>query len=167
MIAEEILGKDKYEGVRTIAELWRSPLRSLGDSVAEVQLALAAHGLYRNPLTIAGWLDNPHRIAPGDFRDIEVIAQAAGDEDLLSIKEDVESAISRIRSSHIRAGSQLTKLIIGELVGRLNHLDDQPVLLDLEYAEAWVVQVDRVEMKRQRYPSNLVNQLLWAENTLF
>lgn len=167
MIAEEILGKEKYERVRTVAELWRSPLRSLGESVSEVQLALAAHGLHRTPVTIAGWLDNPYRIAPGDFGDIEVIARAAGDTDLLSIKEEVKNAISRIRSSHIRAGSRLTKLIIGELVGRLHDLDDQPVLLDLEYGEAWVVQVDRVEMKRQRYPSNLVNQLLWAEDTLF
>ena len=96
-------------------------------------------------MTIAGWLDNPYRIAPGDFGDIEVIARAAGDTDLLSIKEEVKNAISRIRSSHIRAGSRLTKLIIGELVGRLHDLDDQPVLLDLEYGEAWVVQVDRVE----------------------
>ena len=36
MIAEEILGKEKYERVRTVAELWRSPLRSLGESVSEV-----------------------------------------------------------------------------------------------------------------------------------
>ena len=167
MIAEEILGREEYERIRTVAELWRSPLRSLGDSVATIRSVLAAHGLYRTPVTIAGWLDNPHRIAPGDFRDIEVIANAAGNTELLSIKEELEYSISRIRSSHIRAGSQLTKLIIGELVGRLHNLDDQPVLLDLEYGEAWVVQVDRIEMKRERYPSHLVNQLLWAEDTLF
>ena len=164
-IAEEILGLEEYERVRTVAERWRSSLRHLGASTAEVQRHLEAFGLTRSLVTVAGWLNNQYRIGPGDFGDIEAIARAAGDNELLSNREKVESAITQIRSTHIGAGRQLTQLILGELGGRLNSLDDQPMLLDLDYGAAWVVQVDTVEVKRREYPTNLVNRLLWADDT--
>ena len=167
LIAEDLLGAEEYERVRTVAERWRSSLRRLGTSPTDVQRRLAAHGLSRTTATVGGWLGNPDRIGPGDFRDIEFIAKAAGDAELLSIRKEVEEAISRIRGTHISAGNQLTQLLLGELGGRLNHLDEQPVLLDLDYGEAWVVQVEMVEGRRQEYPLNLVNRLLWADDAAF
>ena len=107
------------------------------------------------------------RIGPGDFRDIEFIATATGDTELLSIRKDVEEAISLIRGAHVSAGSRLTQLLLGELGGRLTQLDEQPVLLDLDYGEAWVVQVEMVEEKRREYPSNFVNRLLWTDDSGF
>ena len=166
LIAEDIFGTEEYERVRAVAERWRFPLRSLGIGPAEVQRCLAAHGLERTTATIAGWLSNPDRIGPQDFHDIEVIATAAEDAELLSIRKEVEDAISRIRGAHKSAGGRLTQLILGELRGRLNRLDDQPVLLDLDYGKAWVVQVDMVDITRE-YPSNLVNRLLWVDDTAF
>ena len=163
-IAENILGLEEYERVRNVAERWRSSLRRLGESPAEVQQFLEPFGLTRKPATVAGWLHSPYRIGPGNFGDIEVIARAAGDTELLSIKKDVENAITHIRRAHIIAGRQLTQLILGELGGHLNNLDDQPVLLDLEYGEAWVVQVDAVDFERRYYPANSVNRLLWADD---
>ena len=167
LIAEDLLGAEEYERVRTVAERWRSSLRRLGTSPTDVQRHLAVHGLNRTTATVGGWLGNPDRIGPGDFRDIEFIAKATGDAELLSIRKDVEEAISRIRGTHISAGSQLTQLLLGELGGRLNQLDEQPVLLDLDYGEAWVVQVEMVEEKRRKYPSNLVNRLLTADDAAF
>ena len=167
LIAEDILGAEEYERVRAVAERWRSALRRVGTSPADVQRRLAAHGLHRTTATVGGWLGSFDRIGPGDFRDIEFIAKAAGDAELMSIRKEVEEAISRIRGTHISAGSQLTQLLLGELGGRLNQLDEQPVLLDLDYGEAWVVQVEMVEEKRQEYPSNLVNRLLWADEAPF
>ena len=164
-IAEENLGLEEYGRIRTIAERWRSPLRSLGASTVEVQQRLEVCGLRRTSTTILGWLNNQYRIGPGDFRDIEAIARAAGDTELLSMRKDVEDAITQIRSTHIVAGRQLTQLILGELDGHLNNLDDQPVLLNLDYGAAWVVQVDTVDVKRQEYPSTSVNRLLWADDT--
>ena len=165
LIAEDILGTEAYEQVRAVAERWRSSLRRLGTSPTEVQQRLAAHGLNRTTATVGAWLGNPDRIGPGDFSDIEFIATASGDAQLLSIRKEVEEAISHIRGAHISAGSQLTQLLLGELGGQLNQLGDQPVLLDLGYAEAWVVQVDMVETARREYPSNLVNRLLWVHDT--
>ena len=165
-IAEDILGLDEYERVRTIAELWRLPLRRLGSSTTEVQQHLESFGVKRTSTTIAGWLGNEFRIGPGDLRDIEAIARAAGDTDLLRRRDEVKSAITQIRSTHIVAGRKLTQLILGELEGHLTNLDEQPVLLSLDYGEAWVVQVDRVEAKRREYLANMVNRLLWVDDSI-
>ncbi len=165
-IAEDILGLDEYERVRTIAERWRLSLRRLGHSTTEVQQHLESFGLTRTATTIAGWLGNEFRIGPGDFRDIEAIARAAGDTELLRRRDEVKSAITQIRSTHIIAGRKLTQLILGELEGHLNNLDEQPVLLNLDYGEAWVVQVDRVEAKRGEYHANMVNRLLWVDDSI-
>jgi len=163
-IAEDMLGLEEYKKIRNIAERWRSSLRRLGDSPSEVQQILESFGLTRNPATVAGWLHSPHRIGPGNFGDIKVIARAGGDKGLLSRRKDVVNAIRHIRREHIAAGRQLTQLILGELVGHLNNLDDQPVLLDLEYGEAWVVQVDKIDFERRDYPANSVTRLLWIDD---
>ena len=167
LIAEESLGAEEYRRIRNVAERWKSALRRLGNSPAVVQRRLADHGLERTPPTIAGWLGNPDRIGPGDFDDIEAIARVAGDTELLSIKDEVRDAITRIRGAHLTAGMQLTRLILGELRGRLNELDDQPTLLDLDYGHAWVVQVESVETKRREYPANQINRLLWVADSEF
>ena len=117
LIAENILGAEEYERDRAIADRWRSSLRRLGNSPAEVQQHLKAHGLNRTTATVKGWLDNPDRIGPGDLNDIEHIATAAKDVELLSIREEVGEAISRIRGTHISAGNQLTQLLFGRAWG--------------------------------------------------
>ena len=164
---EEIIGTEEYQRTRDVAERWKSALRRLGSSPATVQRRLAAHGLNRTAITVAGWLYNPDRIGPGDYSDIEAIAKAAEDTELLSTKDEVKAAIHQIRGAHLNAGRRLTKLILGELHGRLNELGDQPTLLDLGYGQAWVVQVESVEAKRREYPANQVNRLLWAADSAF
>ena len=167
LIAEDSLGVAEYNRIRTVAEQWKHSLRRLGTSSSEVKRRLEAHGLYRNLLTIEGWLSDSERIGPRDFQDLEFIAKAAEDVELLSIRKEVEEAIRCIRGAHISAGSQLTGLILGELSSQMNNLDDQPVLLNLLYGEAWVVQVDTVETEKHGYPQNSINRLLWSDDTMF
>ena len=167
LIAEEILGTAEYERIRVIAERWKIPLQSLGTSPTEVHRRLANHGLNRTAATVGAWLNSSDRIGPRNFRDIEFIAKAAEDSELLSMRKAVEEAIASIRGAHISAGNKLTQLLLGELHGRLNELDEQPALLDLGYGEAWIVQVDTVEDQRQKYPWNLINRLLWADERIF
>lgn len=167
LIAEEILGAAEYERIRTVAERWKVSLRRLGTSPTDLQRRLAAHGLHRTTATIGGWLGSPDRIGPSAFSDIELIAKATGDTELLSMRKGVEIAISRIRGAHISAGSRLTRLLLSKLSGRLNRLDEQPMLLDLDYGEAWVVQVELVEERRQECPLNSVNRLLWTDDVPF
>ena len=167
LIAEEILGVQEYQHIREVAERWKVPLRSLGSGPASIQRRLADHGLERTFPTIAGWLGNPDRIGPGNYDDIEIIATVAGDSELLSIKKEIRDAIKRIRGAHLTAGMRLTLLILSELRGRLNELGDQPTLLGLDYGQAWVVQVESVDTKRQEYAANQVNRLLWAADSAF
>ena len=167
LIAEDNLGTEEYSRVRVIAERWKSSLRRLGTSAGEIQRRLVDYGLNRTTVTISGWLGNPDHIGPGDPTDIEFVARAADDAELLSIKDEVQEAISGIRGAHISAGGKLTQLLLGELRGQLNQLGDQPVLLDLGYAEAWVVQVDVVDTTRREYPVNSINRLLWTDDTAF
>ena len=167
LIAESQLGEEEYERIRSVAERWKISLRRLGTSPSDVQRRLAAAGLERAVVTVAGWLGNKDRIGPRSLHDIETIARVTEDVELLSIRKDVENAIARIRGAHIAAGGQLTRLILGELGGRLQLLDDQPVLLNLDYGTAWVVQVNVVAMIRRNYPSDMVNRLLWVDDTAF
>ena len=163
LVAEELLGVEIYESRRNLSERWKVPLRNMGTNFNEVQQRLAAYGLKRTTATVGRWLNNPDCIGPSNFQDIKIIAIAAGDQKLYSIRKDVEEAISQIRGTHITAGRLLTRLLLDELSGRLNHLDEKPVLLETDYGEAWVVQVQKIERQQQKYPANVVNQLRWAE----
>ena len=166
LLAEDDLGIDEYERVRVIAERWKSSLRRLGSSSAEIQRRLEAHGLRRTLPTVAGWMGNPDLIGPGDDGDTEVIGRAANDTALLDSLTSVQVAISRIRGAHIAAGSRLTQLLLEEVRGRLNQLDDRPVLLDLGYGQAWVVQVEGVHAEQQECSAEHTNRLLWTDDTM-
>ena len=167
LLAEDALGIEEYERVRTIAERWKLSLRRLGSTPATVQRRLERYGLHRTLPTIAGWMGNPDLIGPGYEDDIEVIGRAADDSELLETSSSIRDAISRIRGAHIGAGSHLTQLILGEVHGRLSQLDDQPVLLDLGYGQAWVVQVEAVDSRQREYPADQINRLLWTDDSIF
>ena len=167
LLAEDILGIEEYERIRTMAENWKMALRRLGNDPATVQMRLERQGLLRSTATIAGWLRNPHLIGPGDSDDVRIVAEASGDSKLLGDLDPVADAISRIRGAHIGAGSRLTQLIVDEVRGRLSQLDGQPVLLDLEYGQAWVVQVNAVDMEEQEHPIDQTNRLLWSDDPFF
>ena len=166
LLAEDELGVAEYERVRATAERWKLALRQLGRTPSEVQRRLERNGLHRTLPTIAGWMGNPDLIGPGFDSDIETIGRAADDTELLEQLSSVREAISRIRGMHIAAGSHLTQLILGEVRGRLGELDDQPVLLDLGYGHAWVVQVETVDSGQREYAADQVNRLLWTDYSI-
>ena len=167
LLAEDALGIEEYERVRATAERWKESLRRLGDTPSIVQRNLESYGLHRTLPTIAGWMRNPDLIGPGYEDDIEVIGRAAHDSELLESLSSVGEAISRIRGAHVSAGSHLTQLILAEVQGRLSQLDDQPVLLDLGYGQAWVMQVEFVDSRQQDYPADQINRLLWTDDSVF
>ena len=164
---EEIVGAQEYRRIRDVAERWKAALRRLGNTPAAIQQCLAAQGLERAVMTVAGWLHNPDRIGPRGDSDIEAIAKAAEDMELLSIRDKVVEAIHHIRSAHQTAGRQLTKLILGELDGKLGELGERPEALDLDYGHAWVVQVESVDANPHEYPTSQINRLLWISESSF
>ena len=166
MLAEDELGIERYDRLRAVADRWRPALERLGSTPSEVQRTLAGHGLVRTLAAISGWMWNTELIAPGIEGDLEIICRAAGDDSLLAELSEVREAISDIRGAHISAGSRLTRLILGEVRGRLDQLDDEPVRLDLGYGQAWVVQVKRVDARQEQYPADQVNRLLWTHDSI-
>lgn len=165
LIAEEMMGGEEYSHQRTVADRWKTALHALGSSPAVVQRRLADFGLDRTSVTVGSWLGDPNKIGPGANADIEVIANAAGDKKLLASLQQVTEAISTIRGAHLSAGMHLTKLILGELRGRIHDIHNEPTLLDLGYGEAWVVQVESVETEVINWPANKTNRLLWDAET--
>ena len=165
LVAEDELGVGEYGRIRAVAERWRDTLRAIGNDPVHVQRRLASFGLTRTVQTVAGWLDNPHRIGPQDDSDLATIATAADDLDLRAKIPEVRAAISRIRGLHITAGKKLTEILLDELSQQPFDVDDEPLWLDLQYAGAWVVRVHEVHSVRREYPSSLVNQLNWPVET--
>ena len=164
---EEIVGVQEYRRIRDVAERWKAALRRLGNTPAAIQRCLEAQGLKRTVMTVAGWLHNPDHIGPRGDGDVEAIAKAAEDMELLSIRDKVTEAIHRIRNAHQRAGRRLTNLILGELDGKLDGLGERPEALDLDYGHAWVVQVESVDANPYEYPTSQINRLLWISESSF
>ena len=167
LIAEDNMGREEYRRIRAVSDRWKQALKRLGYSPEDVQRRLARNGLHRTSVTIAGWMHNPDRIGPGDDTDIDVIAEAAGDSYLTNHVAEVKDAISSIRGSHQSAGRRLTQLLLGELRGRLSELDDRPVLLDLHFGQAWVVQIDSIARRQRDYAATQVNRLIWDDVPVF
>ena len=165
LVAEEILGEEQYRRTRETAELWKRALRVLGDGPEAVRAELAKHGLNRSLATIGFWLRNPDLIAPQKHSDLEVIADAAGDTQLISKKDEAKQAIDTVRQAHRSAGRELTRLILSGLEsGQLKELlDEQPVLQDFGYGEAWIVQVEFIESTLEMHHAGKVNRLLWLD----
>jgi hypothetical protein len=162
LIAEEYMGAEEYGRQRRIAERWKTSLRTLGTSPSVVQRCLAEFGLERTSVTVGGWLGDPSKIGPGNDGDVDTIAKAAHDSELLGSAQEVTQAISVIRSAHLSAGQRLTRLILQELRGRTQDIRDEPTLFDLGYGEAWVVQVETIDAEAVQCPANKTNRLLWA-----
>ncbi len=167
ILAEENFGEEQYEQTRMIAEKWKESQFRIDTNPEVIRQRLAKFGLKRTVQTITGWLSNPYRIGPGDFHDIELIAKAAGDHELLSIKNEIEEAITCIRGAHISAGGKLTQLLLGELGERIIQVDEQPTQIELDFGAAWVVHIEKIDTKSRNYPANLVNQLLWDDTNDF
>ena len=167
LLAEESLGASEYEQANRRSERWKISLRRLGGDAATIEWNLRQSGLGRSRATIRGWLRNPNLIGPQRDGDLEIIARASGDSELLRVQDDVIEAIHTIRSAHRTAGRDLTTLILRQISGGIDSICEEPKQLDFEYGEAWIVQVASIDAKPATYPSNQVNRLLWADDQWF
>ncbi len=164
LVAERILGEEQYRETRKTAEIWKQALWDLGDNAEVVHAELAKRGLKKSSATIANWFANPDLIAPMKYEDVEVIAGAAGHEELILRKEEVKAAIDEIRNAHRLAGRELSRLILSGLRSSgLGELDEQPVFQDFGYGAAWIVQVELVESALETCGAGEVNRLLWSD----
>lgn len=169
-VAEEIAGRDQYARLRAVAELWRAALWRLADD-SELRLAdprrihqtLHRWGLAVGVHTVRKWLYDDTQIGPGQEQAIDVIANAAQDEELQAKRVQVWDAIRAVRTLHVDAGFRLTEVLLDELRRNPPRVAGRETRLQLGPGEAWVVEVEEIGDAFEERPASQVNRLLWDE----
>jgi hypothetical protein len=160
-LAEDEIGKEKYQQLRLIAGRWRTTLQKLGKDPREVLESLRSFGFSRHLQTLRAWLADENTICPQDITDVRIIAGAARDKALFASLPELESARDEIMSLHIRAGYRLTELLLKELPKKIGLLSQAETELDLGVGKVWVVHIEEVDRSPSTQRRSQVNRLLW------
>lgn len=162
-IAALEMGSSTYKELRRIADLWRPALSSIADDPYTIWRKLRSSGLERSTVTVRLWLTDGDRIGPGTEKDLQVIADVSGDEELAEHLDRVSAAIRAVRAAHIRAGFTLSKLLLQELPGKLPELDEGGRRVEFTFGGGWVLCIDEIGELAEDRPYWEVNQLLFEE----
>lgn len=160
MAANEIL----EPGVRDTASLWRQALieYSSRESLSSDQLhaRLRADGCPLQHQTIRNWLDNDQIIAPQAYkRDVAVVARVTNNQKLAAQMDIVLSAISEVRSAHLRASHQLAKQVLARAVIILKEQNQSAAIIELA-ENVVVVRIAEIDEKPVLVRASLCNRLL-------
>jgi uncharacterized membrane protein YkvA (DUF1232 family) len=158
MAADEIL----EPGVRDTASLWRQALieYTLRESLTSDQLhtRLRGGGCPLQHQTISNWLDNDQIIAPQAYkRDVAVVAHVTGDQRLAARMDSVLSAISEVRSAHLRASHQIAKQVLARAV---NVLRDQGTSMIELVENVVIVRISEIDSDPVLVRASMCNRLL-------
>lgn len=162
-LAEDEIGKDSYQRLRTTAGRWRTALRKLGNDPRSVWERLCKVGFSRHVQTVRTWLVDEGRICPQDIDDVRRIAEASQDTELLRILPELERARDTVMSLHISAGSRLTELLLKELPKTIGSLGHRETELDLGVGKVWVVRIQEIDRSPSAQRRSQLNRLLWDE----
>ncbi len=160
-LAEDEIGKDRYQALRTAATRWRSALHTLGSDPRTVWDRLRLVGSSRQFQTVKTWCEEDRRICPKDIEDVRKIAEASQDHDLLSAIPQLEEAKNELMSLHISAGFRLTHLLMKELPKKKMSLLGGEMQLDLGVGKVWVVRIADVDHSVTPQRRSQANRLLW------
>lgn len=160
LLAEDMMGSDRYRRLRTTAEAWKPVIRGIAASTTEIHRRLEAVGVRRHYVTVRSWVLDPDKIGPGERSDLLAIARAAQSDQFLRDVDRIWDAIHEIRGAHIAAGQRLSEILLAELPKKLSGVRDEESQLDLTFGHAWVVQVEEIGGVEER-PYTEVNRLLW------
>lgn len=166
VIADRLLARHDQTIHRARASLWRLTLL---DFVLEKKLSVSRLtkmmrdiGCSRQPGTIRQWLENDEIIAPRSYDDVRAIARITGDSDLRSKLESCIKSIGIVRGTHIEAGRDIAKQILGDYTRHLARTDQDDNCGGFDMGNglvvARIVEIDRdesVEVRRQ-----VVNRLI-------
>lgn len=160
-LAEDEIGKEKYQQLRLIAGRWRTTLQKLGKDPREVLERLRPFGFSRHSQTVRAWLADENTICPQDITDVRIIAGAAHDKALFASLPELEWARDEIMSLHIRAGYRLTELLLKELPKKIGLLSQAETEVDLGVGKVWVVHIEEIDRSPSTQRRSQVNRLLW------
>jgi len=159
------------EGTRSIALLWRVALINYA-----VSKELTSEELWQNlndggcplkPETIKNWIFNDYMIAPkAHKRDVRIISEVTGDEALSINLDKVLSAISKVRSAHLKVSNLIAKNILNRAVAILREEDNQVSMIEIE-SNVVLVRVNDIDEQQTIVRSSITNRLiegdLWLE----
>ena len=140
-------------GARDLARTWHGALLRMRDRLLSdraVHRALVKVGCTKVEPTILGWLRSTDQIGPHDDADVDLIAKATSDPELLGKLDACKTAIHLVRGEHLRASHELfvraleelrTRLRRGESLDEAIDLGDQIQLLIVEHADEAFISV--------------------------
>jgi hypothetical protein len=118
--------------------------------------------------TVRGWLADDSMIGPQTKADLEAIAYAVGDQQLLNDASTIWDAIRILRSEHLSAGMRLSRILLEKLPERRQEINEGRTRIEIDNAtSAWIVQVESISDRAELRPRSYINTLLWdTEDTI-
>jgi len=162
-VAEAEVTEAKYQRIRQVADMWRPALEAIARDPWTVWTRLRDQGLTKGEATVRGWMLDTYRIGPGSASDYEIIATVSPDPQFKSRWREVWEAVRKVRRMHIRAGHNLSRLLLGELPKHLDEIGMKETSIDLGFGQVWIVQVEYIADGFENVPYTAVNRLLWDE----
>ncbi len=148
--------------IRAQAARWHVALRRSGHDEATLLRELEQVKCPRTLQTVRGWLADDSMIGPQTKADLEAIAYAVGDQQLLDDVPSVWAAIHLLRGEHLKAGMSLSRILLEKLPQRLEEMQEGRTRIEIDNAtSAWIVQVESIADTEELRPRSLVNALLW------
>ncbi len=148
--------------LRERAARWHKALRESGLDELKLMSELEEVNCPRTVQTVRGWLADGVMIGPQKKGDLEAIAYAVGDQQLLNDVPTVWEAIGILRGEHLRAGMRLSRILLEELPERREEIQEGRTRIEIEnVTSAWIVQVESISDRTELRPRSYVNTLLW------
>jgi len=148
--------------IRAQAARWHEALRRSGHDDATLLRELEQVKCPRTLQTVRGWLADDSMIGPQTKADLEAIAYAVGDQQLLDDVPSIWAAIHLLRGEHLKAGMSLSRILLEKLPQRLEEMQEGRTRIEIDNAtSAWIVQVESIADTEEMRPRSLVNALLW------
>jgi hypothetical protein len=153
--------------IRETAARWHQALRASGLDEAALMKELDGVKCARTPQTVRAWLAQDSMIGPQTRQDLEAIAYAIGDENLLKAVPAIWEAIQTLRSEHLSAGMRLSRILLKKLPERIAELREGRTRIEIDNAtSAWIVQADSIARQVELRPRSQINTLLWDDEYL-
>jgi hypothetical protein len=148
--------------IREVAARWHKALRDSQLDEDALVRELAEVNCPRTYQTVRAWLTDDAMIGPQAEADLEAIAYALGDHALLEQVPEIWSAIHRLRSEHLSAGMRLSHALLERLPKDIGESWTGQARIEIDNStSAWLVQVESIEDRSERWSRFNVNTILW------
>jgi hypothetical protein len=165
-LADAQLGPEA-PAIRERAARWHGALRKSGLDESRLMMELETFKCPRTLQTVRGWLTDDSMIGPQTRADLEAIAYAVGDQQLLDEVASIWDAIQVLRGEHLSAGMRLSRILLDKLPERLEEIQEGRTRIEIDNAtSAWIVQVESISDGAELRPRPYVNTLLWDTEDL-